>query len=222
MASTVKIAILGAGGHGRVIAQCITACATLDNSIQLAGFIDPFLAPGTSVGNSTVLGGDDAISELITQQKITHFIVGLGTIRGGVSKRQELYNAAIGANLKPATIIAPSAIVSPDVNIGLGTAIMPAAVVNTGTVIGSNVIINTRASIDHDAQIKDDVHIAPGCVLSGDVTVGKGSLVGVGATIIQGVTIGQNTTIGAGSVVTKDIGDNLTAVGVPHRVISRD
>ncbi|MFR5875338.1 MAG: sugar O-acetyltransferase [Eubacterium sp.] len=52
-----------------------------------------------------------------------------------------------------------------------------------------------------------------------DVHIGKNVWIGAGAVILPGVTIGDNTVIGAGSVVTKDIPDNVVAVGNPCRVM---
>ena len=46
--------------------------------------------------------------------------------------------------------------------------------------------------------------------------------IGGGAIILPGVTIGDNVVIGAGSVVTKDIPDNVVAVGNPCRVIRKN
>lgn len=51
------------------------------------------------------------------------------------------------------------------------------------------------------------------------VTIGDNVWIGGNATIMPGVTIGSNVTIGAGSVVTKDIPDNVIAAGNPCRVI---
>ena len=51
------------------------------------------------------------------------------------------------------------------------------------------------------------------------VTIGDNVWIGGGALILPGVTIGNNVVIGAGSVVTKDIPDNVIAVGNPCRVI---
>jgi len=48
---------------------------------------------------------------------------------------------------------------------------------------------------------------------------GKLSFVGIGTTIIQGIKIGKNVTVGAGSVVLKDISDNVIAVGNPAKII---
>ena len=51
------------------------------------------------------------------------------------------------------------------------------------------------------------------------VRIGKNCWIGAGALIMPGVTIGDNVVIGAGSVVTKDIPDNVVAVGNPCRVM---
>ena len=51
------------------------------------------------------------------------------------------------------------------------------------------------------------------------VHIGKNCWLGAGAIVLPGVTIGDNTVIGAGSVVTKDIPDNVVAVGNPCKVL---
>ncbi len=51
------------------------------------------------------------------------------------------------------------------------------------------------------------------------IKIGRNVWIGAGAIILPGVTIGDNTVIGAGSVVTKDIPDNVVAVGNPCRVL---
>ena len=51
------------------------------------------------------------------------------------------------------------------------------------------------------------------------IQVGNNVYIGTGAYILPGVTIGDNVVIGAGSIVTKDIGSNVVAAGVPARVI---
>ena len=52
-----------------------------------------------------------------------------------------------------------------------------------------------------------------------DVHIGENTWIGAGVVIVPGVTIGKNAVIGAGSVVTKDIPDNVVAVGNPCRVL---
>jgi acetyltransferase-like isoleucine patch superfamily enzyme len=48
---------------------------------------------------------------------------------------------------------------------------------------------------------------------------GESSFIGIGTTIIQGIKIGKNVNIGAGSVVIKDIPDNVIAVGNSAKII---
>ena len=58
--------------------------------------------------------------------------------------------------------------------------------------------------------------------MSGNVEVGECSWIGVGACVKQGVKIGNNCMIGAGSVVLKDIPDNVVAYGNPCKIIKQN
>ena len=51
------------------------------------------------------------------------------------------------------------------------------------------------------------------------IHVGKNCWIGAGVVVVPGVTIGNNVVVGAGSVVTKDLPDNVVAVGNPCRVL---
>lgn len=51
------------------------------------------------------------------------------------------------------------------------------------------------------------------------VHIGRNCWFGAGVMVMPGITIGDNTVIGAGSVVTKDIPDNVVAVGNPCKVL---
>ena len=60
---------------------------------------------------------------------------------------------------------------------------------------------------------------AKGLQYNKDVYVGENAWIGAGVIIVPGVRIGKNTVIGGGSVVTKDVPDNVVAVGNPCRVL---
>lgn len=53
------------------------------------------------------------------------------------------------------------------------------------------------------------------------VHIGKNCWIGAGAIILPGITIGANVVVGAGSVVTKDLPDNVVAVGNPCRILRK-
>lgn len=83
--------------------------------------------------------------------------------------------------------------------------------IGDGALIGHNVVI---ATLNHDFVPEKRHGMYPR-----SVTVGKNVWIGSNSTICPGVTIGDNAVIGAGSVVTKDVPENMVAVGVPARVI---
>ncbi|WP_337633298.1 acetyltransferase [Prevotella sp.] len=141
--------------------------------------------------------------------------IGVNRIRKMIVERLKANNP----DIKFATAIHPSAVISPSAKIGEGTVVMAGAVINADAVIGNHCIVNTGATVDHDCKIGDYCHIAPGVNISGATHVGEGTWVGVGSCVIQCLNIGKNCMIGAGSVVVKDIPDNVTAFGCPAKVI---
>ncbi|MBR0136825.1 MAG: sugar O-acetyltransferase [Erysipelotrichaceae bacterium] len=105
--------------------------------------------------------------------------------------------------------------------------------------LGNNVYFNSNTTLVDDGHIYigDKVMLGPNCTINTanhpvlpelrarnlqynrDVHIGDNTWLGAGVIIVPGVTIGSNTVIGAGSVVTRDIPDNVVAVGNPCRVL---
>jgi len=104
-------------------------------------------------------------------------------------------------------------------NIGYGCILTAGSILTTGITIGNFVIINLLTSIGHDVVIGDFSSVMPGCSISGNVRVGECSLIGTGARILQNLVIGNRCKVGAGAVVTTDIPDDTTAVGIPAAAI---
>jgi acetyltransferase-like isoleucine patch superfamily enzyme len=80
------------------------------------------------------------------------------------------------------------------------------------------VVLNTSCSVDHHNCIGSHAQIAPGAHLGGNVVVGEGALIGIGAVVLPQRGVGQWATVGAGAVVTRNIPDFATAVGLPARI----
>ena len=201
-----NLIIMGAGGHGRVIAD-IAQKLGVYQSIA-------FLEDGdvkTSMG-VPVLGRLDEVDKYITTSDI---FVALGNSQ----LREEIMEKllAMGANIP--TLIHPSAIIGGCVEIGIGTAIMAGAVINPCATIGKGVIVNTCASIDHDCAVGDYCHISVGVHIAGTVRLERRVCLGAGATVKNNVNICANCTIGAGAVVIDDINTRGTYVGVPAKLL---
>lgn len=200
-----KLLIIGASGHGKVIAD-IALKMNKWNSIV---FLDDDENIKQSIGID-VIGKSSNISKYIQAYDI---FVGIGDnyIRERVQKKLEDLGASIPV------LVHPEAIIGEQVKIESGTAIMAGVIINCCTKIGKGCIINTGATIDHDNIIEDYVHISPGANLAGTVRVDKGTWIGIGSVVNNNVSITDNCRIGAGSVVIKDINEVGTYVGVPVR-----
>jgi UDP-perosamine 4-acetyltransferase len=202
------LVVMGAGGHAKVIVDMLLERA----EFWLAGCIT-HETDVTDVLGLPILGGDDALSRVFASG-VRHAFVAIGNNRVRADRMQH----ARGIGFTIVNAISRHAIVSSRVTLGAGIAIMPGAVINVDTVVGDGAIINTGATVDHDCRIGAFAHIAPGTHLAGNVTVGEGAFLGVGTSVIPRRAIGSWTTIGAGSAVVRDIGEGVTAVGVPARV----
>lgn len=204
---TRPIIILGAGDHGRVVADI---CAVLGRPV--AGFLDRPNAAGASISDHAVLGGDALLDDPAFVAAHV-FVPGIADVK--IRRRVAL--AVLGSGGALATLVHPSAVVSPEARIGAGSVLVGGNVVNTGAAVGDFVIVNTGATIDHDCRIGDGTHVAPGATLTGGVVCGEDAFVGAGATIVPYVTIGDGAVVGAGAVVLEDVPPGATVVGNPAR-----
>jgi sugar O-acyltransferase (sialic acid O-acetyltransferase NeuD family) len=209
----MKIVLYGASGHGKVIADILSAIP----GMELVGFIDDNQEKyGRTVGRFSVLGGADLLPKLLDDD-VEGVIISIGHNEVRMRKADLL----MSRGYKLYTAIHPSTVLAPDVEVGSGTVIMAGVVINAGTRVGRSVIVNTGSTVDHDCVLEDGCHLSPGVHLAGNVRVGKGAHVGIGASVIQNVTIGDGSIIGAGAVVIRDILPGITAVGVPARELIR-
>jgi sugar O-acyltransferase (sialic acid O-acetyltransferase NeuD family) len=204
----MRLAILGASGHGKVIADMALLLGYAD-----VGFFDDAWPSKSSVSRWSVIGTTETL--LGAMADFDAVIVGIGDNRTRLEKHVLL--AASGAPL--VTLVHPAAVVSNFAQISIGSVICAGAVVNVDATLGTAVILNTGATVDHDCRLADSVHVAPGANLSGDVHVGASSWIGVGACVKQGIHIGADVIVGAGAVVVSDIPDGLIVVGNPARLI---
>jgi acetyltransferase EpsM len=215
----MKIVIVGAGRHGRELYSYLTDLSSKDDSIQFAGFVDDE-QPRSVLVKTWALGRIEDVQPRVVADARTDY--GYITATGDNSTRRELVNRVEGLripNLSPWTLRHPHTVMGREVQIGGGTCLCPGVILTAQIKIGRHCILNVNSSVSHDCILEDYVNINPGVTVCGDVRVGEGSYIGAGATIKDKVSIGEWSVIGAGAVVISDIPPNVTAVGVPARVI---
>lgn len=141
-----RLIILGAGGYGQTVG---------DVAMQLGYdciFLDDAIAGRTL---SSYINYIDSYTEFIPA-------FGNNSVRLQWIKRLESSNAKI------ATLIHPSAYISPKATIASGNVVLPKALINTNVVIKKGCIINLGAIIDHGCVIEEGCHICLGAIVKGD------------------------------------------------------
>ena len=140
-----KLVILGAGGYGRTV---------YDLAKQLGYTI-------------TVLDDSDQEHPLASFSRYidddTEFIPAFGNNEF----RLQWINRIEEAGGKLATLIHPSAYVSPKAQVSAGCVILPGAIVNTGSKVDKGCIINLGATVDHDVVIEEGAHLCVRCIVKG-------------------------------------------------------
>jgi len=202
--------VFGAGAQGRVVLEILQAGPPAER-YWLAD--DTAELKGQEVSGLRVVGRNE-LAPLADRDDVRAIVA-----IGHNPNRLRLARQLAGLRLKFGNAIHPSAVVSPSAILGEGVVICPQAVVWAGAKLGDHVIVNTGAVVEHDCVLDDGAALGPGVLLAGRVRVGRMSFVGAGATINPRITIGPESIIGSGSVVTKSVGADLVAYGVPAREI---
>lgn len=201
-----KLIIIGAGGHGRVVADCAEQLGEYSQIV----FLDDCFNENKENSEWTVIGSVKDFPQYIEQ---ADFIVAFGNNR--LRKRILMQLKKAKANI--VSLIHPSAVVSPHTFIGKGVVVFANAVINIGAHVADGCIINTAATVDHDCELHLCVHISPGANIAGGVHIAQLSWVGIGSTVVEYITLADNTQVGAGAVVTQSTQANSLYLGVPAK-----
>lgn len=198
-ASMNRLVIIGASGHGKVIADI-----AVKNGYENIVFLDDDETIKECAGFPVI--GKTSLATKIDGDKIVAI--------GNAQVREK-----IQSGIDTVTLIHPDAVVSRRVEIGEGTVVMAGAVINSDVKIGRGCIINTCASVDHDCTIGDYAHVSVGVHVAGTVDIGKGTWLGAGATVSNNISICNDCMLGAGAVVVKDIIKSGIYKGIPVKMV---
>ena len=198
-----ELLILGAGGHGRVVADIAESLG-----YKTISFLDDRWPTVTKNLHWDIIGQ----SHNVHSYDADH-IVAIGNNK----QRLKVLSGLVENRFSVVSLIHGSAYLSRYVSIMKGCVVMPQAVVNTGSTLGLGIIINTGATVDHDCTLENGVHISPGAHIAGGVSIGESSWIGIGSAIKEGCRIGRNVVVAAGAVVVNNIPDDVTVFGIPAR-----
>lgn len=200
-----KLVIIGAGGHGKVVADIAIKTGYKD-----VCFLDD--APIKECMGLPVEGGVLDVDKYLID---CEFFIAIGNAK----TRKKIYNVLKEKGAKVITLVHPNAVIGSQVKIGNGCVVMAGGIINACATLGDGVIVNTNSSIDHDCTVGDFCHLAVGVNIAGTVEIGESCFLGAGCTVKNNVNICNNCIIGAGAVVVKDIVESGTYVGVPCKLM---
>jgi len=135
-------------------------------------------------------------------------------------QRFEQINTARKNELKLINAIHPTALIMEDAILHDNIILYPNTFIGYRAELFSGVIV-TGAHVDHHNVIKECANIDPGVVFAGNVTIGLFAQIHTGTVVKNRIRIGENSILGAGTVIIKDVPDNVTVVGVPGKIIKR-
>lgn len=201
------IAVLGAGPHGRELAE-VAYCSHkhvifLDDNTEIPDVFGPLAELGQPDLGRYVIGAAWPAVRRAIDEKIAEAV-----------ERKEA-----------ATLVHPTASLAkrwPGVEAATmqgGSVLWAGARVGPGTRIGHHTHVKANATVAHSCEIGDFVTIAPGANVTGEVRIEDDVFIGAGAVVRNGgLVIGAGAVVGMGAVVVRDVKPGEVVMGNPARV----
>jgi acetyltransferase-like isoleucine patch superfamily enzyme len=190
-------------GAGRGAVQVLDLLESLGGFFPI-GFISDLKENYLNPTNLAYMGdsSEKNITELIQKEKITKFILTVGT---SPKFRVYIHELSLKLGIDLITLIHPSTVIGSNVTIGSGTLIFANVHIGTSAKIGNACFISSNSTIEHHNFIGDGFCTGPNLNTSGSVKIGSGVRFGMNIGVEPDVEIGDNSVIASGVILTKSI-----------------
>ena len=203
------LGIYGSGGLGREIFDIANRVNKVSHLWGKIIFIDDISQSNSFYGTAKVKF--EEFLELTDKREV---IIAVGEPKA----REKLFEKVREQHIAFATLIDPTAILSPSANIKAGVIICEYSTIHANVIISENCLIQPFCDIGHDIRIGQHTVLSPFCAPGGSLTIGNRVYIGMQSAIIENLTIEDDAIIGMGSVVYRDVLAGSTVLGNPARV----
>ena len=208
-----NIVLIGGGNHVRYSIDIIEKL----EKYKIVGIIDSKKEIGSDILGYKIIGRQQNIVTLIQEHNINCGIITIGDNWSRKIVHDEIINYV--PDFKFVSAIHPTTVIGNNVNIGKGTIIMAGCIISPNVTIGEFCFFATGAILEHDSIMQDYSSVSAGSVTGGMVSIGRYTAIALGVVLMDRIKIGENSVIGSGSLVTKDIPDNVLVYGSPAKII---
>lgn len=203
----MTLGIYGAGGLGREVYELAQQIAEWNEIV----FVDDRTETPFVRQTIEVISFDDLKNRYHADDIVLIIAV------GEPATREFLYNKVTQSGYRLATLVHPNVYISGTTFLADGVVVGANTIVSCDVRIGSNTFVQNSASIGHDAVIGKHSIISAFDSIAGACVIGDRTYIGMSVPIKEKIIIGSDTIVGMGSVVIRDIPDNVIAVGNPAR-----
>jgi sugar O-acyltransferase (sialic acid O-acetyltransferase NeuD family) len=209
------LGIYGSGGLGREVLDLAQTINITAKKWEKIVFINDFKQE-IIINNAEVFTFDEFKTNFATNTAKMVIAVGEPKVR------QVLREKVVANGYELQTLIHPTSFIGTETRIGNGAVVQFGGFISCNVTIGVNVFMQPYLTIGHDSIIGSDTVISPYVIISGNCTIGERAYIGVGVPVKEKTSIGMDSIIGMGSIVMRNIPENVIALGNPARAMKNN